>query len=55
VLNCFEQLGHWNEILALGGPKRVDLDEGSSTPTQTHDFGYHSNGYGHSRIALTQS
>jgi hypothetical protein len=27
VLNCFGQLGHWNEITALGGPKRVDLDE----------------------------
>jgi hypothetical protein len=27
VLNSFGQLGHWNEIPALGGPKRVDLDE----------------------------
>jgi hypothetical protein len=55
MLNCFGQLGHWNEIPALGGPKMSGSERGlitdsiaylpnSSTPTQTHDFGNHSNG-----------
>jgi hypothetical protein len=65
VLNCFEQLGHWNEIPALG-PKTSESWRGlitnfaasflsSSTPTQSLDSGNDSNGYGHPKIALVRS
>jgi hypothetical protein len=48
------------------GPKMSESERGlitdsvaylpsSSTPTQTHDFGNHSNGYGRSKTALVRS
>jgi hypothetical protein len=65
MLNCFGQLGPWKEIPALG-PEMNESWRGwimnsvahllsFSTPTQSHDFANHSNGYGRSKIALVQS
>jgi hypothetical protein len=66
VLIYFGQLGHWNEISALG-PTMSESRQGlimdsvaaylpsSSMPTQTHDFGTQSKGYGRSKTALMRS
>jgi hypothetical protein len=60
VLNCYGQLGYWIEIPALGPKMGLIMDSiaylpSSSTPTETHNFGNHSNVYGRSRIELAWS
>jgi hypothetical protein len=65
MLNCFRQLGHWNEIPGSGAQNewilvRLITDFAAnllclSTPTHTYNFGNHCNGYSCSKEALVQS